>query len=201
MPDAERQGLAEALRAAAPAYAGWLSQPETSLERYPAPFFPRLAIYKVIYHSSHHPLGFYAAWAPGLPAYLLSDEPQNFVAAALADGVSLDSAEAALAYARAYLDTTRAADELFYVLDSAEAVRFYPEMGEEEQQRADRFRATYAHIIAPPSAAPAGTGWRVTLYAMRQQALERLTLRLTPFGAVDITGQILEAGLPVVFAS
>ena len=199
MAETDREALAGALADLEPIYGRWLADPDTTVEPYPTPFFKRFRIYRVVYRAPHDPVGLYAAWAPGEPAYVLSDEPQNFVMAAVADPVALSGPAEAVAYVRAYLETTRSLRELFYLVDSVEAVRYYPNPDSAEQQRIAEFKAKYAGIIAPPAAQADEDGWQVTAYALREQALERLALRVTPFGALSLEGQVLEGGLPVVF--
>jgi hypothetical protein len=200
VPAAERRGLAEALELAA-GDRGGLDVAAADVDRHPAPFLRRFAIYRVVHWLPNHPVGFYSAWAPGEPAYLLTGEPQNFVAAALADGVSLDDPDAARAYAVAYLETTRRPDELLYVVGSTDEVRFYPELDEAEQERVAAFNADYGAIVEPPAVRPEDDGWRVTLFAMRQQTLERVSLRVERFGAIELSGEALEGDLPAVFAA
>jgi hypothetical protein len=198
-PDLSRPALAAALTGTHPEIAAWLAQPETTLKPYPTPFFHRFRIDQIVYRTRHHALGVHVAWAPGQPAYLLTGEPQNFVAAALADPVDLDSAGHAVAYVLACLDTTRAADELLFVVDSVEALRFYPNPNPSEQQRIAALRQAYAGLITPAAARRIGANWRVTAFVVRQQALERTVARVTRFGSIEMESEILEGGLPVVF--
>jgi hypothetical protein len=199
MPALDRSALATALADTEPEVTRWLDDPATTLQPYPAPFLARFAIGLVLYHTPYHVLGLYVAHAPGAPAYILSDEPQNFVAAALADPVNLETAEHAQAYATAYLETTRPSDELLYVVGSVDALRFVTIPNEAEQQHITALKQKYATVITPPAARRAGDAWQVTVFAVRQQALERHVLRVTPFGSIEMKSEILEGGLPVVF--
>ncbi len=184
-----------------PAYARWLADPATSITPYPAPFFHRYQIVQVIYRTPYHALGFYAAWAPGAPAYMLTDEPPNFIAAALADPVDLASADLALAYLLAYLDTTHPANELVYVLSSVADLRIYPAPSAAEQARIAAFSQRYAEVIKPPAARRRGNDWRVTAFVMRQQTLEHTTALVSRAGMLDPHTEVLEGGLPVQFSS
>lgn len=202
LPASARPGLAAALAESAPEFAHWLADPATTVAAYPAPFLRRFGIYRLVYPTPYHAVGVYLAWAPDGPAYVLTGEPANFVAAALADGVSLDTAEQAQAYVRAYLDTTGASGELVSVVDSVAAVRFYSNPDPAEQQRLAAFQTRYAGHIRPPAVERDGAaGWVVTLFVVRQQALERTVARLAPFGALDLRTEVLAGGLPVVFAN
>jgi hypothetical protein len=192
VPEDERRDLAEALQ--------WDGEPPPGAERLPARFLRRFRLYRVVHALPNHPVGLHAAWAPGEAAYVLTGEPQNFVAAALADGVSIGDAETAVDFGVAYLETTRRPEELLYVVASAAEVRLYPVLDPAEQERADAFGARYGDLISAPAARAVKDGWLVVLFAMRQQTLERLSLRLTSFGAVELSGEVLERDLPAVFA-
>jgi len=198
MPD---PALAAALGDLDPEYVRWLADPATTVTPYPAPFFHRFQIVQVIYRTPYHALGFHAAWAPGEPAYMLTDEPPNFVAAALADPVDLASADLALAYLLAYLDTTHPADELIYVVSTLADVRFYPNPSAAEQQRLAAFSSRYSEIIKPPAARRLGDDWRVAAFVVRQQALEHTTATVSHAGMLDTHTEVLEGDLPVVFAA
>jgi hypothetical protein len=199
MPD---PALTAALGALDPAYAGWLADSATTtVTPYPAPFLHRLQIVQVVYRTPYHALGFCAAWAPGEPALMLTDEPQNFLLAALADPVNLATPDLALAYLLAYLDTTRPANELVYFVSSPSDLRFYPNPNPAEQQRIDAFSARYAQIIVPPTARRLGDDWRVTAFLVRQQALEHTTATVSRAGLLDTHTEVLEGGLPVAFAA
>jgi hypothetical protein len=194
-------GLGAALDELDPAFAGWLEQPGTTVERRPARFLRRYGLYRIVRRLRHRPVGVHVAWAPGAPAHLLTGQPDQFVAAALADGVALDAPGAAEAYAVALQETTAPAGELVYVVHRAADVRCHEQLDAAEQERMTDFLAAYAHRIAPPAARRDGDGWLVELYAMRQRTLERVVVALTRFGAAEVTVVPLEHDLPAAFAS
>ena len=194
-------GLGAALADLDPALAAWLERPDTTVERRTAPFLRRFGLYRIVRRLPQGPVGGHVAWTEGEPAYLLTGHPDQFVAAALADGVALEEPATAVAYAVTLVETTAAAGELVYVVHQAAAVRFHHTLDAAEQERSTRFLAAYADRIAPPAAKPTDEGWLVELYAMRQQALEHVEVAVTSFGAARVRAMALEQDLPAAYGS
>jgi hypothetical protein len=201
-PDAAlRDVLAAALEPSAPVSADVLRAPETTLERYALAPLRRYALWQVYYPGDMHAVVFFVAYAPDGPVMSLTGQPDAFVELARADGLSIGDPASAVAYARAYLETTRSMAELFYLVASVDDVMFLPAPSDEERARIAAFRATYAEVIQPPSAAPDGPPFTVTIYAIREQALERHTLTVARDGAIADDVTTLATDAPTVYGS
>ncbi|HEX2514754.1 MAG TPA: hypothetical protein VH257_08620 [Chloroflexota bacterium] len=196
----DRAALAGAFPATHAYYAGLVRDPLTEVERYPAPFFERAAVFRIVHRHPFHPAILYAAAGPDGTAVLLTDDPAAFAALARAAGAVIASPADALAYALAYLELTGPRAELRYVIRTAGEARFVPRPRPAEQARIDQFLATYAPLVHPPRVSDAEDGFLVTLYAVRQRELQRHVLRVSPGGALAHQVDVCERGLPLVAA-
>ena len=193
--------LSTALQGVNPEAAALANDARTTITAYPAPFLRRYAIYSVLHKNPHHPVMFFVAYATGQSAYLLTDAPDDFIHMARADGVSIDSPETAADYADAYLDTTRSMDKLFYRIGTAAEVRFRPELDDEETHAKDEFLRQYESVIKPSEAVATTSGFDVTVYAIREQALERHVLSVTRDGQTNDVETVLAEDLPLVYGA
>jgi hypothetical protein len=142
---------------------------------------------------------FFTGFRPPRKAYLLTGQPGHFVQMAQDDGVALDAAEQAIAYAVAYLETTRSMSDLVYLVRSVDDVQVRPNLEDEEMTAAVGFTEQYRTIIVPPAAEATSGGFVVTAYAIREQALERHRLSVHRDGGIQPTVETLETDLPLVY--
>ncbi len=180
-------------------YARLVTDTMTEIEPHPAPFLTHHRIYRIEHFSPHKPVLFYVGFAPGKRAYLLTGTPANYAQMARADGVALETPDAAEAYAAVYLEATRSMSELFYPVRSVDEVKIRPNLDEEDAEDAAAFVEQYRPVIAPPVAAATEGGYTVTAYAVRNQTLERHRLTLSRDGALHNDVTILEEDLPLVY--
>jgi hypothetical protein len=171
----------------------------SEVEVYPAPFLQRYQIYRVEYFNPTKPVLFYVGFAPGQPAYLLTGAPENYVRLAQADGLVITSTQVAVAYATTYLEVTRSMAELFYLVQSVQQVEFRPNLIDPELQVKTAFIDKYRSLLKPATAEVTASGYTVTVYAIREQALERHTLTVTKQGDLRDEVTILEQNLPLVY--
>lgn len=193
--------LSKALQSVNPEVAALTNDARTTITAYPAPFLRRYAIYSVLHKNPHHPVMFFVAYAPGRSAYLLTDAPDDFVQMARADGVRIDTPETAVAYANAYIDTTRGMDKLFYRIGAAAEARFRPELDDEETRAKEEFLRQYESALKPSNAVAATSGFDVTVYAIREQALERHVLSVAHDGQTSDEVTVLAEDLPLVYGA
>jgi hypothetical protein len=191
--------LAEALRPVEETYAELAADTATQVEIYPAPFLTRYEIYRVEHRNPSKPVVFYVGYAPGEQVYVLTGAPAELIALARVDGARIDSPDSAEAYTITFLETTRSMSELFYVVESTDDVQFRPNLSPEQEQAKAAFVEEYGPVIQPASAAPADYGYLVTVYAVRDQALERHAVSVGPDGTVTDEITILERDLPLVY--
>jgi hypothetical protein len=196
MADDVRAELSKALGRINPLDARLVADPATEITPLDASFLRRFRIYRVVHHLPHKPVGFVVGFAPGGPAYPLTAEPASFVRMAQEDGVVVDSAQTAERYATVYLEATRPSDGMFYPIRSVDEVRFRPGLSDDEQAA---FTEQVREVISPPVTTPQGPDHIVTLYAVRDQAVERHDLRVSPRGDVDDKVTAVAAGLPLIY--
>lgn len=170
----------------------------TTVDTVPAPFSV-YRICRVEYLGPHHPELFYVAYAPGRPVHLLSEDTDTFNKLVAEDRVVIDSAERAEQYAAVFIEVTRSMSQLTYLVRSVDEVRFRPKLSPEEEARKSDFLNRYRSLIHPPKAAPAGSDWEVVAWVVRQQALQRHTLRISRSGAVARRIETVEEDLPLVY--
>jgi hypothetical protein len=194
-----QQQLAAALRPVDEQYAQLTAESPTKVETYPAPFLTQYQIYRVEHLNPNKPIVFYVGYAPGEKAYVLTGSPPDMIDLAKADGVVIDSPETAEGYAAAFLEVTRSMAELFYVVESVEDIQFRPNLTPEEERVKAAFAEEYRTIIEPATATPAEGGYLVTVYAVREQTLERHEVGVSTDGAVTEQITVLERDLPLVY--
>ena len=191
--------LSKALKRVDPEYARVVLDSMTNVETYDAPFLTYHRIYRVEEVGPHHSKLFYVGFAPGERAYLLTGAPDQYVRLAHADRVDLATPKAAEEYAAAYLEVTRSMSELFYVVHSIDDVMIRPNLDDEDAAAATAFAERYAAIITSPSAKATNAGYEVTVYAVREQALEQHNVTVAKDGALREEIVILEDDLPLVY--
>ena len=195
-----RHELAEALTPSSPLSADVVRDPDATLEIYPLSVLRRFAIYRVSYLGPYHAAVFYLGYTHGGPLFWLTGHPSAFMDMAQADGVVLSDAPKAAEYAGAFLETAHDRTELFYILASVDDIAFLPSPRDDEHARIAACRAQYGGVVRPPSVCSAGPPFTVTLYAMREQALERHTLTVQQNGALDDAIDVIATGLPTVYS-
>lgn len=194
-----RQQLSDALARISDTYAQMLNDRMTRIEREPTPFFQRRSIYRIEHMNPRKPFVFYAGFAPGEEAYLLTDQPENFVRLAQADGISIQTPEAALDYAKTYLRVTRSMSRLIYIVETVADVRFRPNLMGDASNVKNAFVQKYWTIITPPSAQREGGGYVVSAFVVQEQALEKYVLSVEESGGIRASITTLERNLPLVY--
>jgi hypothetical protein len=194
-----QQQLAAALRPVDEQVAQLTADSPTKVETYPAPFLTQYQIYRVEHLNPDKPIVFYVGYAPGEKAYLLTGAPADMIDLAKADGVVVDSPETAEGYAAAFLEVTRSMAELFYTVESVDEMQFRPNLTAEQERVKAAFVEEYRAIIQPATATPIDGGYVVTLYAVREQTLERHEVSVSTDGTVTEQIAVLEQDLPLVY--
>lgn len=194
-----RQQLSEALTNVDEQYARLVTDSMTEVEAYPTPFLKHHQIYQVEHFNPNKPILFYVGLAPGKPAYVLTGHPENYVSLAKADTIVIDSPQVAVDYATAYLEVTRSMSQLFYLVRSAEEVKFRPNLTSEEAKQRASFIEKYRLVITAPTGKPKEQGYVVTTYTVREQALERHSITVSKNGEITTEVTTLEQDLPLVY--
>jgi len=171
--------------------------PWTTFTPYPAPFLSRHGIWALDHESEDSSLWLFLGWAAGERARLLTGRPDEFVAMAHDDGVDLRAPEQAIAYALAYLHTTRPAAPLTTVLRSLDDLPAVPAPDTGERLRLAALARRRGGDFAPAATALPGGGHAVTVHVARDRDLVRARLLLSPAGDVEVAEDTLEADLPL----
>jgi hypothetical protein len=195
-----REDIARAIEPLRPDIAEALADRQaTSIERIECKALTRYRLYMVTVFAPHAPVVHYIAYAEDGPPFVLSEDPDAFVAMAAADGgVEITSASEAAAYAEVFLTVTRPLSKLSYLVKSLEDVSFRPELEPGEGAARKDFERTYRSVIKPPSARKAQDGFEVTAYRVVEQSLERVTLQVSRSGEIASHEEVLEKDLPLV---
>jgi hypothetical protein len=191
--------MSAALAAEHETFSRFVASPLSEIEPYPAHFLQRFRIYRVLHTNPPLSVLFYVGFAPGERAYVLTQEPENYVEMARADGATIDSEQTAVQYVTAYLEVTRKTRSLFYVVSSPDDILFRPELNEQEDRVKADFLATVGAQIAPPRAARTGEGYTVTVYVVNNDGLERRTATVSPDGGLREDVVTIASDLPLVY--
>jgi hypothetical protein len=160
----------------------------------------RYAMLMITNFHPHNPTSLYIAYAPGMPAFVLTRHPDRFAELARADGLLIETPEAALAWARAYQETTRTTDEIFYLVSTIDDVQTLNDSPLADDRQVAAFRARFAATIQPPEVSPEGPPYVVRLWAIREQTLELHRLRVEATGVIEDEIDIVASDLPLVFS-
>lgn len=194
-----RKQLRNALASVSKHHAELVTHAKTRVDVYPAPFLNTYRIYRVEHLNPYKPDVFYAGFAPGRPAYLLTAYPQGYVALAQKDGVLIDSPETAVSYVTVYFEVTRSMSSLSYVVSNVDEMRFLRNMTDEQARTKASFIEKYRTVIAPPTAQPSASGYEVIAFTVTQQVLTRHTFKVSSGGEIEDDAIVLEQDLPLVF--
>jgi hypothetical protein len=194
-----RTTLSTALREAGDlAEADIVARSESRLTRLTAPFLRSWQLVQVDQLEPPHPIRFHVA-VSGAQVYLLTGDPAAFNRMTAADQTEVASTEAAVELARAFLETTRPAGRLTYLIGSVDDIRFRPGLPTAETRRRDQIVARYRPVIAPPQANGADDGFTVTAYAVQDSDLQRHTLAVGADGHVRDEVDSLVPDLPTPY--
>jgi hypothetical protein len=163
-----------------------------------APFLKSWQVVQVDYRRNPHPVLFHVAAGAG-QAYLLTGDPAAFTRMTSADGTHLTEPAGAARAGRLYLETTRPAGILSYVINGVNDIRFRPGITGTDARHRDAITARYRSVVTAPAAVAKGDGFLTTAYVVKDQELQRRDLTVTANGAVRETTRTLVRDLPVPF--
>ncbi|MFF5323709.1 hypothetical protein ACFY2Y_08250 [Janibacter hoylei] len=112
-------------------------------------------------------------------------------------GGRVEDAAGALAVARAWYDSIRRTDQLWYRVESVDDIDWQPVVDEDE---VTRLKEAYRGRITAPEATRSGDGWSVALWTIEQGDLLRHELTIGTDATVDDSAETLEKKVPVSVA-
>lgn len=187
--------IIDALRSVSPDEAIEFETSRTRVRRVPASFLHNYGIYRLEYRGRHLAV-LHVAYAPERPLYRLTGEPEEFIAAAAADGVQITTPEAAVQYVQVFLEVTRDLRDLTYVVGEVEQLRLQPSL---DAAARNAVLERYRDVVQPARADGIQSGFRVTAVVMHQQTLERRTYDVSTNGAIDERStEVIARDLPTV---
>jgi hypothetical protein len=178
--------------------AGIVSRGGARLTQLNTPFLKSWKIIQVDYRQDPHPTMFHVA-VGGSQAHLLTGTPAAFSTVTKADGTHVADPATAAQLGKIYIETTRPAGKLTYLVDSVDAIRFRPGITGTAAARRDEIVKKYQHVVTSPVATAKGTGFTVIAYVVRDRALQKRDLTVTAQGSVEEKIKTLVLDLPVPY--
>ncbi|TDB87483.1 hypothetical protein [Actinomadura sp. 7K534] len=164
-----------------------------------APVLRSWKIYRVDHRQGPHPALLHVALGHGR-VELLTGAPDAFGKVMAADGGTVEDTATAVALARVYVETTRPGGILTYVVGRVEDIRFRPGITGDDARHRDEIVAEYGpRIKAPVAVANGKKGFTATVFVVRDEALRRHDLKVSPKGAIEDEVKTLVPDLPVPY--
>ncbi|WP_067824726.1 hypothetical protein [Actinomadura kijaniata] len=165
----------------------------------PAPFLKTWKIFQVDYRQGAHPVRFFVA-SSGSKATLLTGRPKAFTSVTAEDGANVADPATAATLARLYVETTRPAEKLTYVVGSVDEIQFRPGLSGDDAARKDAIVKRYRPVVKAPEGAAQGDGFAVTVFVVKDSELQRRAFTVSKRGAVTEKTTTLVKDLPVPMA-
>jgi hypothetical protein len=192
-----KEALASALEGEHPENARMVRDPRTTVTRYPLGLLPTASILRVYYPLPHHPIVFMAGLHSD-QAFLLTSEPSQFVALGQADEVTIDRPEAAVAWARAYVETTAVPTSLLQVLSTVDDLEWASQHSAEDLATIQEARARLVAVIYPPRATALDHGFKVVMFVAVAASVQRHEFMVSHDAAIDEAIDVVADRLPLV---
>lgn len=193
-----RETLAAGLRRENRRFAELVLDEDSEIETVETPFLSDGSIYFVEHFGASHPTAFYVGLLEDGEVVLLSDHADRFELFARRGGARIEAQDRAASYARIYLETTRSMDSLFYVVEAVEDLRFRPNLEPAEERRKQAVVEEYGPRLRITVETEVDE-YLVTLWAVREQTLERHAFRIGHDGRVSDSIETIEEDLPLVY--
>lgn len=196
-----QQQLGHALEKVSSSYGEMALSPKTELVELPASFLTDYHIYELTHRAPNKPIQFYVGYAENKPIYLITGQPDNYFKIAQEDHVLLKSTAQALDYVTLYLKVTRPMNKLFYVVTSADQIKFRPNLESAQEAVKSDFLKHYEDAINTPPKVHFGEQYMVTVYVIHDMDFKEYTLTVDKDGKLLNTEiKVLQKGLPLVYS-
>ncbi len=170
----------------------------TTVRRVPTPFLRNGLIFRADHALPQRTVAFTVGYArPENFIVLLSDNVPGFQTLVARAGALVDTHEQRLAYALAWIETTRRFDRSFVVLKSFSDLRPMANPSPDQRQALQALRAKYEPLIALPP--PLGAApWVLPIYALDENSLVLLTVTIQASGAGSLSRAVMDANTPLL---
>ncbi len=153
-------------------------------------------VYDLRSSGGGHPQRLIVALDKGDRALVLSGNPDNV--STLFASSAPTTAAAAAKRASEFLELGRVMSTLSYQVDSTRDIRWLKTMNADQKNVRDEVEAKDGKDIAPPKATPAGNGWKVVVWRVEQDVLQRHDVTITADGVLSDRVTEVRTTLPVV---
>ena len=192
----DKETLAKRIGAIHPEVVDMVLAEHTTIDPIATPFFSDGSIQRVIYPSPYRPVTFVFGFAGKDFAISLAKNPDGFVELAKHAGLLLDSSQMRVAYAEAFLESTRDFQKRLQILRRFEDIELINQPTVEERENYDALRMKYQKQIKPPEVSGKDASV-VKLWVLKQQDLLRARLTIADDGSVKVNEETVEKELPI----
>lgn len=179
-------------------HADLVESDDSTLTAVPTPSLTTWRVMEINAEQGAHPILFHVGVA-GRQALLLTGRPAQFDRMVGADDGRVESEAQAARLGRLYVETTRPAGVLTYVITSVDDIEFRPGLARADARYRDRIVERYRSVVAAPVARRRGDGFSAEVYTMRNSALQRRDLTITSTQSVTESVETLASGLPTPY--
>lgn len=197
----DRSSLAMLLDPVQPEAARMVRDSRTTVRRVPTPFLRNGLIFRVDHALPQRKVVFTVGYArPENFVVLLADNAEGFQALVARASPLVETHEQRLAYAVAWLETTRRFDRSFAILKSFSDLRPVANPNPEQRLALQALRAKYEALIALPPPGRAAP-WVLPVYALQQNDLVLFSVTIQANGTGSLARAVLEANTPLLPAA
>jgi len=195
----EKETLAKRFDRADPDTAAIIRSDETEVTDISAPFLRSGRVYRLQKFSKTRPIVIYVGIDEKEFSTVLSGNQDGFVQLLANAGVKMDSPDLRIAVSKAYLETTKSSDERLQVVSDVQEISPRPNLDEKQKKDFEAFIAKYAKIVAAPKCGDA-VPYECIVFAVHDQDLAEIELKLFPDGKIQRKEALLEKGLLIPYA-
>lgn len=170
----------------------------SKIEQIDTPFLKNGLIFRIIHLGEYRPMGFTVGVAEPEFTVLLPLNPKGFSDLMEKGGFTeLHSSESHLQYALVFLETTGSFSENFRIIEKFEDIELIPKPTEDEEKRYGELNDKYSSIIKAPKISDN----IVTVYAIKQRNLVKITINVSSAGEIEKLESVMEENLPIAYTN
>ncbi len=195
----KKENLAKRFEVSDPETAGLIRDNETEVTVVPTSFLRNGEVFLLNKFAKTRPVMVYVGIAGETFSVMLSGNPEGFsrfLASAKSEFVSRDQQ---IEVARGFLEWTRSSDERLEIVERVQAISPRPNLNDIQKKAFEEFREKYSKIVVSPNC----TGddpIECSLYAVHEQDLVKIGLRIFQNGKVERSETVVEKDLLIPYA-
>ena len=172
-----------------------LTKPYTEVTSVDVSFLKKHQILRILWRRVVSPVQFYIGYAPPNSIFFLTGNPEAFIQMSRADKVSLASPDQALEYFSVFLEATRPANKLFYLVKGVDEIKWKKKLHDPEIARVDAIKKKYQSTIIP-RVKKIGHRYKVNCFVMQDAELSKIQAFITASGTMELESKTVEMNLP-----